>query len=75
MLVEGYEMKRLAFDALRHKYEAQKKNALFIYKNYVTNPAAIGEHPDLLEEMDKAVQMWEAANSRLEALDVLDSES
>ena len=71
MLFEGYEMKRLAFDALRHKYEAQKKNALFIYKNYVTNPAAIGEHPDLLEEMDKAVQMWEAANSRLEALDVL----
>jgi hypothetical protein len=75
MLFEGYEMKRLAFDALRYKYEAQKKNALFIYKNYATNPVAVGEHPDLLEEMDKAVQMWETANSRLEALNVLDSES
>jgi len=25
--------------------------------------------------MDKAVQMWESANSKLDALDVLDSES
>ncbi len=45
-------MKRLAFDALRHKYEAQKKNALFIYKNYVTNRAAIGEQADLHNETD-----------------------
>jgi hypothetical protein len=68
-------MKQLAFDALRYKYEAQKKNAIFIYKNYTTNPVAVGEHPNLLEEMDKAVQMWESANSKLDALDVLDSES
>ena len=33
------------------------------------NPAAIGEHPDLLAEMDKALGSWEEANSRLEALD------
>ena len=37
-------MKQLAFDALRYKYEAQKKNAVFIYKNYTTNPVAVGGH-------------------------------
>jgi len=68
-------MKQLAFDALRYKYEAQKKDAIFIYKNYTTNPVAVGEHSNLLEEMDKAVQMWESANSKLDALNVLDSES
>lgn len=68
-------MKRLAFEALKHKYEAQKKNALFIYNNYARNPTAIGEHPDLLQEMDSAVQMWSDAQSKLDALDVLYSES
>jgi len=68
-------MKRLAFEALKHKYEAQKKDALFVYTNYTTNPTAIGEHPDLLEEMDKAVQSWADAQDKLDALKVLDSES
>ena len=75
MLFEGYEMKRLAFEALRYKYEAQKRDALFTYKNYTSNPTAVGGHPNLLEEMDKAVQMWADAQGKLDELDVLDSES
>ena len=62
-------MKQLAIDALRHRYEAQKKSAKYTLTNYLQNPAAIGEHPDLLAEMDKALGSWEEANSRLEALD------
>ena len=68
-------MKRLAYEALNHKYEAQKKDALFVYTNYTKNPAAIGEHPDLLEEMDKAVASWADAQDKLDALEDLDSEA
>ena len=62
-------MKQLAIDALRHRYEAQKKSAKYTLTTYFQNPAAIGEHPDLLAEMDKALGSWEEANSKLEALD------
>ena len=75
MLYEDNTMTRLAYEALKHKYEAQKKDELFVYTNYTTNPAAIGEHPQLLEEMDKAVASWADAQDKLEALEDLDSES
>ena len=75
MLYEDNTMKRLAYEALKHKYEAQKKDALFVYTNYTTNPAAIGEHPDLLEEMDKAVISWADAQDKLDALEDLDSKA
>ena len=65
-------MKQLAIDALRHRCEAQKKSATYTLTNYLENPAAIGEHPDLLEEMDKAIGSWEEANSKLEALDEIE---
>ena len=67
-------MKQLAIDALRYRYEAQKKSAKYILTNYFQNPAAIGEHPDLLEEMDKAIGSWEEANSKLRALDDITDE-
>ena len=75
MLYEDDTMKRLAYEALKHKYEAQKKDALFVYTNYTKNPAAIGEHPDLLEEMDKAVASWADAQDKLDALEDLDSKA
>lgn len=65
-------MRQLAIDALRYRYEAQKKSAEYTFKNYIKNPAAIGEHPDLLAEMDKAVTSWDEANSKLQALDDID---
>ena len=75
MLYEDDTMKRLAYEALKHKYEAQKKDALFVYTNYTKNPAAIGEHPDLLEEMDKAVISWADAQDKLDALEDVDSKA
>ena len=65
-------MKQLAIDALRHRYEAQKKSATYTLTNYLENPTAIGEHPDLLKEMDKAIGSWEEANRKLEALDEIE---
>ena len=61
-------MQKLAIAALKHKYEAQKKDAEFVFANYLVNPVAVGEHPNLLEEMDKAVQRWGEANDKLVAL-------
>ena len=36
---------------------------------YFENPAGIGEHPDLLEEMQKQVEAIANAEDALEALD------
>lgn len=65
-------MKKLAIDALRHRYEAEKKGAEYIITNYFNNPAAIGEHPDLLAEIDKALENWDSAQGKLEALEAHD---
>ena len=62
-------MKQLAIDALKHRYEGQKKSAEYVIKNYFFHPVAIGEHPDLLAEIDKALKDWDEANGKLEALE------
>ena len=67
-------MKKLAIDALRHRYEAQKKSAEYVITNYFNNPAAIGEHPDLLAEIETALKDWDEANGKLEALENFEDE-
>jgi predicted transcriptional regulator len=62
-------MKQLAKDALRHRFEGQKKSAEYIVTNYFNNPTAIGEHPDLLAEIETALKDWDEANGKLEALE------
>ena len=64
-------MKKLAVDALKHQYKAQMKNAEYTLENYLSNPAAIGEHPDLLKEMDTALEGWVSANDKLAAISFL----
>tara|TARA_R100001463_G_scaffold117281_1_gene172877 strand:- start:53 stop:277 length:225 start_codon:yes stop_codon:yes gene_type:complete len=63
-------MKNLAVEALRHRYEGQKKSAEYIIKNYFFHPAAIGEHPNLLAEIDKAFGEWSEANGKLQVLEI-----
>ena len=62
-------MKQLAKDALRYRFEGQKKSAEQTITNYFSNPAAIGEHPDLLAEIETALKDWDEANGKLEALE------
>jgi hypothetical protein len=64
-------MKKLAIDALKHQYTAQMKNAEYTLENYLSNPAAIGEHPNLLAEMDTALESWVSANDKLAAISFL----
>jgi len=41
---------------------------MYVLSNYLNNPVAVGEHPDLLEEMDKAVDKYAEANEKFATL-------
>ena len=51
-------MRTLAIDALRHKYEAQKKNAEYTFKHCTTD----------LGQLDAALAEWVDANQKLNAV-------
>ena len=65
----------LAIDALLFKYQAEMKDATYILSNYLSNPVAVGEHPHLLEEMDKAVDKYAEANEKFATLVKLTQEN
>ena len=58
----------LKVEAPRLKYEAQKLEALATLEVYMKNSAGIGEHPQILEEMDKLVRSYADADDCLETL-------
>ena len=55
--------------AAKAKYQAQKLEAIATLEIYFTNAVAIGEHPDLLAEVDKYLDMLEDAQGKINALD------
>ena len=55
-------------NAARKKYEAQIEEALATLHIYFNNSVGIGEHPDLLMEVDKYVEMLESATGKLDML-------
>lgn len=50
------------------KYKAEISEALATLDVYFNNPVAIGEHPDLLTEIDKYVEKLETATGKLETI-------
>ena len=58
----------LKVEALRLKYEAQKLEALATLEVYIKNSAGIGEHPQVIEEMDNLVKSVAEATDCLETL-------
>ena len=50
------------------KYKADISEALATLDVYFNNPVGIGEHPDLLAEIDKYVEKLETATGKLETL-------
>ena len=50
------------------KYKAEISEALAILEVYFQKPVAIGEHTDLLTEIDKYIEKLEAATGKLETL-------
>ena len=59
----------LKVDALRAKYIAMRLEAIATLEVYTKNAAGIGEHPQIIEEMDKLVRVVADVNGYLEALD------
>jgi hypothetical protein len=55
-------------NALKLRYEAQKMEAIATLEVYLKNPVGIGEHPQIIEEMDKLVRSIADADGCLEAL-------
>ena len=54
--------------AAKAKYQAQIVEAVATLEIYFTNAVAIGEHPDLLAEVDKYLDMLEDAQGKINAL-------
>ena len=50
------------------RYKAEISESLAILEVYFKNPVAIGEHPDLLTEIDKYIGKLETATGKLETL-------
>lgn len=61
-------MANLKIQALKAKYQAQKLEALATIEVYLTNSVGIGEHPQIIEEMDKMIAQIEEADGRIETL-------
>lgn len=59
---------KLAVDALLYKYHAEMKDATYVLSNYLNNPVAVGEHPNLLEEMDVALGKYASAQEKFTTL-------
>ncbi len=55
--------------ALRARYEAQKAEAEATLGVYLNNSAGIGEHPQIVEEMSKQLEMLANAHDCIHVLD------
>ena len=55
--------------AVKAKYEAEILECIATLEIYFTNAVAIGEHPDLLAEVDKYLDMLEDAQGKINVLD------
>jgi hypothetical protein len=64
-------MSSLKVEALKARYEAQKKEALATLEVYYGNSAGIGEHPQIVDEMDKLVRKVSEANDLIATLETL----
>ena len=59
---------KLLYDAVVKKYEAEVADAKARLAVYFNNPVAIGEHPQITEEIDHLVEQLANANDKLENL-------
>ena len=62
------EIKRRLVEALRSKYRADMELASAALQVYLERPAGIGEHPQILEEMDNMVEKLANASDKLQVL-------
>lgn len=56
------------YRALEAKYESEILRYKVTVDNYFENPTAIGEHPDLIDEMDKYIEKLATSQGNLDTL-------
>ena len=59
------------YTALRKKYEAEVAEARATLEIYFNDSVGIGEHPQMLEEMNKFVEQLASANDKLANLEMV----
>ena len=62
------KIQKKMIDALTLKYESEIAEAEATLLIYFSNPVAIGEHPQHLEEMDKFIEKMANAQDKLDTL-------
>ena len=60
--------KDVIVDALEKKYEAQMAQAEANVKVYMENPVGVGEHPDIVDELEKLLKQIKDAKEMLDEL-------
>jgi len=61
-------MSSLKYEALIKRYEADVAEAKAILEVYFSNAVGVGEHPQIIDEMDKQVEKLADAQGKLESL-------
>lgn len=61
-------MTNLIYNALLRKAESEKAEALAVISTYLNNSVGIGEHPQIIEEADKYLEMLAAADDKIGTL-------
>jgi len=56
------------YRALEAKYQADIEEALAVVDLYFNKPVGVGEHPDILTELDKYMGLLESSMGKLEIL-------
>ena len=62
-------MKNYIYNALYTKYKSQEAEALATLEIYFNNPAGIGEHPGIIEEMDIQMRKLSDAQDGMEVIE------
>ena len=60
--------KQTIIDALEKKYEAQMAQAEANIKVYMENPVGVGEHPNIVQEVEKLLKEIKDAKEMLDEL-------
>ena len=61
-------MSQLIITALVKEAEAKEAKAIANLQNYLSNPAGIGEHPDIVETLDKELDLMSSYEDKLSVL-------
>jgi len=62
---------KIKFEALKARYNAQKLEAMAVLMTYATNSVGIGEHPQIIEEMDTLIGKIACAEERMTLVESL----